>query len=117
MKGALVNEKLENHRSQKYSSKRVKVINPKPTDTPIKVPATIQTSANNLYDTPITVPTTIQTSVIKNGIKPDELPQNVATSHLKDPISTTINLDEAYTLATSYAYLPHLDSPSLSPEL
>ena len=117
MKSALVNEKLENHGSQKYSSKRVKVINPKPTDTPIKVPTTIQTSGNNPNDTPITVPTIILTSVIKNGIKPDEPPQNVATSHLKDPISTTINLDEACTLDTSYAHLPHLDSPSLSPEL
>ena len=34
MKSALINEKLENHGLQKYSSKRVKVINPKPTDTP-----------------------------------------------------------------------------------
>ena len=69
MKSALVTEKLENHGSQKYSSKSVKVINPKPTKTPIKVPIAIQTSGNNPNDTPITVPTTIQTSVIKNGIK------------------------------------------------
>ena len=115
MKSALVNEKLENHGSQIYSSKRVKVI--KPTDTPIKVPTAIQTSGNNPNDTHITVPTIIQTSVIKNGIKPDEPPQNVATSHLKDPISTTIILDEACTLDTSYSHLPHLDSPSLSSEL
>ena len=80
MKSALVNEKLENHGSQKYSSKRVKVGNNKPTDTPSKVPIAIQTSGSNPNDTPITVPTIIQTSVIKNGIKPDELPQNVATS-------------------------------------
>ena len=46
MKSALVNEKLENHGSQKYSSKRVKVINPKPTDTPTKVPISILTSGN-----------------------------------------------------------------------
>ena len=82
MKSALVNEKLENHGSQKYSSKRIKVLNPKPTDTPSKVLTAIQTSGNNPNDTPITVPTIIQTSVIKNGIKPDEPPQNVATSHL-----------------------------------
>ena len=44
MKSALVNEKLENHGSQKYSSKRVKVINPKPTNTPSKIPTDIQTS-------------------------------------------------------------------------
>ena len=84
MKSALVNGKLEKHGSQKYSSKRVKVIKPKPTDTPSKVPIAIQTSGNNPTDTPITVPTTIQTFVIKKGIKPDEPPQNVATSHLKD---------------------------------
>ena len=92
MKSALVNEKLENHGSQKYSSKRIKVVNPKPTDTPINVLTAIQTSGNNLIDTPITVPTTIQTSVIKKGIKPVDPPQNVATSHLRDPISTTTNL-------------------------
>ena len=91
MKSALVNDKLENHGSQKYSSKRVKVVNPKPTDTPSKVPTDIQTSVTNPDDTPITVPTTIQTSVIKKGIKPDEPQQNVAPSHLKDPISTTTN--------------------------
>ena len=89
MKSALVNEKFENHGSQKYSSKRVKVVNNKPTDTPSKVPTVFLTSVNNPNDTPITVPTIIQTSVIKNGIKPDEPPQNVATSHLKDPIRTT----------------------------
>ena len=117
MKSALVNEKLENHASQKYSSKRVKVVKPKPTNTPSKVPTAIQTSGNNLNDTPITVPTIIQTSVIKKGIKPVDLPQNVATSHLEDPISTTTNLDEAYPLDTSCDHLLHLDSPSLSPEL
>ena len=117
MKSALVNEKLENHGSQKYSSKRVKVVNPKPTDTPSKVPSAIQTSGNNPNDTPITVPTIIQTSVIKNGVKPDEPPQNVAPSHLKDPISTTTNLDEACPLDTSCNLQPHLDSPSLSSEL
>ena len=41
----------------------------------------------------------------------------MATSHLKDPNSTTTNLDEACPLDTSYAHLPHLDSPSLSSEL
>ena len=51
MKSALVNDKLENHGSQKYSSKRDKVINPKPTDTPIKGPSAIQTSGNNPNDT------------------------------------------------------------------
>ena len=117
MKSALVNEKLENHGSQKYSSKGVKVVNPKPTDTPSKVPTAIQTSGNNPNETPITVPTFIQTSVIKNGIKPDEPPQNVAPSHLKDPISTTTNLDEACPLDTSCDLLPHLHSPSLSSEL
>ena len=85
MKSALINEKLENHGSQKYSSKRLKVVNPNPTDIPSKIPTAIQTSGNNPNDTPITVPTTIPTSFIKNGIKPDEPPQNVATSHLKDP--------------------------------
>ena len=117
MKSALVNEKLENHGSQEYSSNRVKVINPEPTDTPSKIPNAIQTSGNNLNDTPIIVPTIIQTSVIKNGIKPDEPPQNVATSHLEDPISTTTNLDEAYPLNTSCELLPILESPSLSSEL
>ena len=116
MKSALVNEKLENHRSQKYSSKRVKVIKPKPTETPIKVPTAIQTSGNNPNDTPITVPTTIQTSVIKNGIKAIEPPRNVATSHLKDPISTTTYLDESCPLDTSCDHLLHLDSPSFSSE-
>ena len=117
MKSALINEKLENHGSQKYSSKRVKVVNTKSTDTPSKVPTAIQTSGSNPNDTPITVPTTIQTSVIKKGIKPDEPPQNVATSHLKDPISTTTNLDEACPLDTSCDHLLHLDSASLSSEL
>ena len=135
MKSALVNEKLENHGSQKYSSKRVKVISPNPTDTPITFPTAIQTSGNNpTYtpitfptaiqtsgnnpnDTPITVPTTIQTSVIKKGIKPVDPPQNVATSHLRDPISTTTNLDEPYHLDTSCDHLLHLDSPTLSSEL
>ena len=114
MKSALVNEKLKNHGSQKYSSKRVKVINPKTSETPIKVPTAIQTSGNNLNDTLITVPTTIQTSVIKNGIKAIEPPKNVATSHLKDPPSTTTNLDEACPLDTCCDHLLHLDSPSLS---
>ena len=117
MKSALVNEKLENHGSQKYSSKRIKVHNPNHTDTKSKAPTAIQTSGNNPNDTPITVPTIIQTSVIKNGIKPDEPPQNVATSHLKDPISTTTNLEETYPLDTSCELLPHLESPSLSSEL
>ena len=117
MKSALVNEKLENHASQKYSSKRVKVVKPKPTYTPIKVPTAIQTSGNNPNDTPITVPTITQTSVMKKGIKPVDPPQNVATSHLEDPISTTTNLDEACPLDTSCDHLLHLDSPSLSPEL
>ena len=117
MKSALVNEKLENPASQKYSSKRVKVVKPKPTNTPIKVPTAIQTSGNNPNDTPITVPTIIQTSVIKKGIKPVDPPQNVATSHLEDPISSTTNLDEACPLDTSCDHLLHLDSPSLSPEL
>ena len=114
MKSALVNEKLENHGSQKY--KRVKVINPKTSETPIKVPTTIQTSGNNPNDTLITVPTTIQTSVIKKGIKAIEPPKNVATSHLKDPTSTTTNLDEACPLDTCCDHLLHLDSPSLSSE-
>ena len=117
MKSALVNEKLENHASQKYSSKRVKVVKPKPTNTRIKVPTAIQTSGNNPNDTPIKVPTIIQTSVIKKGIKPVDPPQNVATSHLEDHISTTTNLDEACPLDTSCDHLFHLDSPSLSPEL
>ena len=113
MKSALVNEKLENHGSQKYSSKRVNVVNHNPTDTPIKVPTAIQTSGA----TPFTVPTIIRISVIKKGIKPDEPPQNVATSHLKDPTSTTTNLDEACPPDTSCDHLLHLDSPSLSSEL
>ena len=117
MKNALVNEKLENHGSQKYSSKRVKVVNTKPTDTRSKVPMAIQTSGNNPNDPTITVPAIIQFSVIKKGIKSVEPPQNVATSHLKDPISTTTNLDEACPLDTSCDHLPHLDSPSLSSEL
>ena len=117
MKSALVNEKLENHGSQEYSSNRIKVVNPEPTDTPIKVPPAIQTSGKNPNDTPIAVPTILQTSVIKNGIKPDEPPQNVATSHLEDPISTTTNLDEAYPLDTLCELLPILESPSLSSEL
>ena len=117
MKSALINEKLENHGSQTTSSKRIKVVNPKPTDTPINVPTAIQTSGNNPIDTPINVPTTIQTSVIKKGIKPVDPPQNVATSHLRDPISTTTNLDEACPLDTSCDHWIHLDSPSLSSEL
>ena len=117
MKNALVKGVLENHGSQKYSSKRVKMVKTKPTDTPSKVPNAIQTSGTNPNDTPITVPTTIQTSVIKKGIKPDEPPTNVASSHLKDPISTTTNLDEACPLDTSCDHLLHLDSPSHSSEL
>ena len=116
MKSALINEKLENHGSQTTSSKRIKVVNPKPTDTPSKVPTANQTSGNIPNDTPITVPTIIQTSVIKNGIKAIEPPKNVATSHQKDPISTTTNLDEACPLDTSCDHLLHLDSPSLSSE-
>ena len=84
MKSALVIEKLEIHGSQKFSSKRIKVVNPKPTDTPIKVPTAIQTSGSNPNDTPITVRTIIQTSVIKKGINPVEPPKNRATSHLED---------------------------------
>ena len=117
MKSALVNEKLENHGSQKCSSKRVKMVNPKPTDDPSKVPTAIQTSVTNPNDTPITVPSTIQIFVIKKGIKPVEPHPNVATSHLKDPISTTTNLHEACPLDTSCDHLLHLDSPSLSSEL
>ena len=109
MKSALVNEKLENHASQTIYSKRVKVVKPKPTDTPITVPTAIQTSGNIPNDTPITVPTTIQTSVIMKGIKPVDPPQNVATSNLRDPISTTTNLDEACPLGTSCDHLLHLD--------
>ena len=117
MKSALVNEKLENHASQTISSKRVKVVKPKPTDTPITVPTAIQTSGSNSNATPITVPTIIQTSVIKKGINPVEPPKNRATSHLEDPISTTTNLDEACPLDTSCDHLIHLDSPSISSEL
>ena len=69
MKSALANEKLENNASQKYSSKRIKVVKPKPTNTPSKFPTAIQRSGYYPNDTPITVPTYIQTSVIKNGIK------------------------------------------------
>ena len=116
VKSALVIEKLENPGSQTTSSKRIKVANPKPTDTPSKVPTDILTSGNIPNDTPITVPTIIQTSVIKNGIKAIQPPKNVATSHLKDPICTTTNLDEACPLDTSYDHLLHLDSPSLSSE-
>ena len=116
MKSALVNEKLENHGYQIISSKRVKVVNTKPTNTPSKVPTNIHTSGNNPNDTPITVPTIIQTSVIKKGIKQDKPPQSVATSHQKDPISTTTNLDETCPLDTSCDHLIHLDSPSLSSE-
>ena len=43
MKNALVKGVLENHGSQKYSSKRVKMVKTKPTDTPSKVPNAIQT--------------------------------------------------------------------------
>ena len=75
MKTAMVNEKLENHGSQTKSSKRVKVVNPKSSDTPSTVPTSIQTSGTNPNDTFITVPTTIQTFVIKKGIKPHEPPQ------------------------------------------
>ena len=117
MKSALVNEKLENHGSQEYSSKRVKVLIPNPTHTTIKVPTAIQTSGNNPNNTPITVLTIIQTSLIKKGIKQVDPPQNVATSHLRDPISTTTNLDEAYPLGISCDHLLHLDSNSLSSEL
>ena len=112
MKSALINEKLENHGSQTTSSKRIKVVNPKPTDTPINVPTAIQTSGNNPNDTPITVPTIIQTSVIKKGIKPVDPPQNVATSHLRDPISTTTNLDEACPLDTSCDHWIHWIHPA-----
>ena len=115
MKSALINEK--NHGSQTTSSKRIKVVKPKPTNTPSKVPTAIQTSGNNPNDTPITVPTIIQTSVIKKGIKTVDPPQNVATSHLRDPISITTNLDEVCPLDTSCDNLLHLDSPSLSSEL
>ena len=114
MMSALVNEKLEKHGYQEYSSNRVKVINPEPTDTPSKVPTAIQTSGNNPNDTPITVPTIIQTSVIKNSIKPDEPSQNVATCHLEDPNSSTTNL---YPLDAPCELLPILESPSLSCEL
>ena len=55
-------------------SKRIKVVKPKPTNTPIKVPTAIQTSGNNPNDTPITVPTIIQTFVIKKGIKTVDSP-------------------------------------------
>ena len=68
MKNALVKEVLENHGSQKYSSKRAKVINTKPTDTPSKAPTAIQTSGTNHNNTPITVPITIHTPVIKKDI-------------------------------------------------
>ena len=47
---------------------RVKVLNPKPTDTPSKVPTAIQTYGYNPNDTPITVPTTIPISVVKKGV-------------------------------------------------
>ena len=117
MKSALVNDKLENHASQTISSKRVKVVKPKPTDTSITVPSAIKTSGNNPNDTPITVPIIIHTYVIKKGINPVEPPKNRATSHLVDPISTTTNLDEACPLDTSCDHLIHLDPPSLSSEL
>ena len=117
MKSALINEKLENHASQTTSSKRIKVVKPKPTNTPSKVPTAIQTSGNNPNDTPFTVPTIIQTSMIKKGIKTVDQPQNVATSHLRDPISSTTNLDEVCPLDTSCDHLLHLDSPSFSSEL
>ena len=93
------------------------MINPKPTDTPSKIPTALHTSGDNPNDTPITVPTPIQTSVIKEGIPPDEPTKNVATPHLEDPISTTTNLDEAFPLDTPCDLLLHLHSPSISYEL
>ena len=103
--------------SMKYSSKRVKVINPKSTDTPSKIPTDIQTPCNIPNDAPITVPTIIQTSVINNGIKAMEPLNNVDTSHLEDPISTTTNFYEGYPLDTSCEILPMMESPSPSSEL
>ena len=117
MKSALTNKKLEKHGSQTTSSKRIKVVKPKPTNTPTKVPTAIHASGNNPNDTPITVPTIIQTSVIKKGIKTVDPPQNVATSHLRDPISTTTNSDEVFPLDTSCDHPIHLESPSHSSEL
>ena len=55
MKNALVKEVLQNHGSQKFSSKRVKVVHTKPTDTPIKAPTAIQASGTNPNDTPMTL--------------------------------------------------------------
>ena len=108
MKSALINEKLENHGSQKYSSKRVKVVNPKPTDTTCKVPTDIHTSGTNPNDTPLTVPTTTQISVIKKGIKPDELPQFMAQHNCEDQEPTD---DPSTVPTTSQASCDHTLKP------
>ena len=49
MKSSLINEKLENHGSQTYSSKRVKVVNRNPTETPSTVPTTLQASCVHTF--------------------------------------------------------------------
>ena len=117
MKSALVNEKLENHGSQKYSSKIVKVVITKPTDTPIKVPTAIQISGNNPTDTPSKVPTAIQTpgnnptdtpitvptAILTSGNNPNDSPITVPTILQTSVIKNGIKQDEPpQNLATSH---------------
>ena len=98
MKTALVNARLEYHRSQ----------------------APPGTSTSNFISPPspasMRSPIHLELAPHKKGIKRDDPPQNMDISLLSDPTSTTTNLDETCLLDTLCDHMLHFDSPSLSSE-
>ena len=99
MKTALINELLENPRSQTTPG------------TPMSNSTYPSSSAS------VRSPMHLELASFKKGIKSDDPSQDVDKSHLSDSTSTTTTLNETCSLNTSCDHLLHLDSPSLSSEL
>ena len=99
MKIALINDLLENPRSQQ---------NPRSPMSNFTFPSSSASMRSPIH---------LELASFKKGIKPEDPPQDVDKSHLSDSTSTTTNLNETCSLSTSRDHLLHLDSPSLSSEL
>ena len=95
MKTALINDLLENPRSQRTPRSPVSNF-------------TFPSSSASMRS-----PIHLELAPFKKGIKPDHPPQDLDQSHLCDSTSTTTNLNGTYSLNTSCDHLLHLDSSSL----
>ena len=99
MKTALINELLENPRSQRT---------PRSPMSNFTVPSSSASMRSPIH---------LEPASFKKAIKLDDPPQDVDKSHQSDLTSTTTNLNETCSLDTSCDHLLHLDPPSLSSEL